>query len=119
PPPSLVQAEPSAQTAVLKPAWRTAARFFTAYVRLLYGETSGGRVPGVAAPSRAELKQGSLTTPAERAARPRVARVGVTRAGPPLSALATATILVGQTHYQLTATLEPHHGRWVVVAIGH
>jgi hypothetical protein len=38
-------------------------------------------------------------------------------AGPPISAIATATLTGGRGHYALTATLEPRHGGWIVVAI--
>jgi hypothetical protein len=118
-PAPLLQTEPSAQARVLKPARRAALRFFTAYLRFLYGETTSGQVRAVDPQLRSELQQPARLTPAERAARPVVAHVSVTRAGPPLSVLATATILVDQARYQLTATLEPQHGNWVVVAIGH
>jgi hypothetical protein len=117
PPPPLSSAERAARARALKPARRAAERFFSAYVRFLYGEIPAAQVPGVAGQLRSELQQRALRTPAERAARPRAIRVTVTTAGPPLSALATATILVDRNRYQLKATLEPQHGSWTVVAI--
>jgi hypothetical protein len=59
----------------------------------------------------------SAERPARRFFHSYVSRVVVTPAGPPLSALATATVLAGRARYRLTVILEPRGNSWLVVAL--
>jgi hypothetical protein len=89
-------------------------------VRFLYGKNTAGPVLGASPQLHAQFRRGEgRLTPAERSAAPRVLRVSVTPQGPPLSVLATATILAASRQWRLTATLEPQHRRWLIVAVGH
>ncbi len=118
-PPPLVRSERRAPANSLAPARRTAARFFFTYVPFLYGHLRAGHVLGLAPQLRSQLGHAAtLVTPAERSARPHVVRIKVESAGPPVSATAIATVLVHDRRYQLTATLEPRHGGWEVIAVG-
>ena len=119
PPPPLATSERTASKNALTGARHTAARFFASYARFLYGALPARNVSGVSPRLRSELRHGRvLVTPAERTAAPRVIRVTVAAAGPPVSAGATATVLAHRRRYQLIATLEPRHGGWVVVSVG-
>ena len=103
------------------PAARAAARaFFSSYVAYLSGRLPAERVADVSPALRARLEAGRAeTTPAERAAHPRIDRVSIAIAGPPASVTAIAIVNAepGQRS-QLTATLEPAGRTWRVVAVG-
>jgi hypothetical protein len=87
-------------------------------VSFLYGRIPATSVADVDRPLRAKLRSGlAFITPAERAARPRLVRVVVVPAGPPLSALATATVLAGGGRYRLNVMLQPRGDSWIVVAL--
>lgn len=112
------ESEPVPRRGELPAAQRTARRFFRAYVRFLYRRLPAAEVPDAAPQLRSELTQSAaLKTPAEGSSRPRIIRLTVRPAGPPISAIATATLTTQRGRYALTATLEPRHGRWIVVAI--
>jgi len=118
PPPPLKESEPVAPRQELHQADLVARRFFAAYVNFIYGRLAAADVPDVDANLSSRLEHSrALITPAERATTPTLARLTVVAAGPPVSALATAIVLSGRSHYKLTATLEPKHGRWTVVAV--
>jgi hypothetical protein len=112
--------EPHAATSQLSAARSVARKFFTSYLAFLSGGLSPTRVAGANQTLRRQLEHGrAAITPAERSSRPRVARLTLTSAGPPISAIAVAVITAGHRPTStLAATLEPHHGRWRVVAIG-
>ena len=117
-PPPLDETEPTAPARSLAPARLVARRFFARYVRFLYARIPSVRLADVDERLGAELRAGeAMVTPAERDAKPRIARVSVAPAGPPLSVIATATVVAQEESYQLTATLEPRAGSWMVVAI--
>ena len=103
------------------PAARAVARaFFSTYVVYLSGRLPAERVVDVSPALRAQLDAGRAeTTPAERAARPRIGRLSIAVAGPPVSVTAIAIVNAeaGQGS-RLTATLEPAGPTWRVVAIG-
>jgi hypothetical protein len=87
-------------------------------VSFLYGRIPATSVADVDQPLRAKLRSRlALITPAERTATPRTVRVAVTPTGPPLRALATATVLAGGGRYRLTVILEPRGNSWIVVAL--
>jgi hypothetical protein len=117
-PPPLSKSEPISPARDVETARRIARRFFAGYLRFLYGRVPAGEVPDVDGPLRRRLAHANtLITPAERSARPRVLGLVVVRAGPPASALATATIGSSPGRFRLTATLEPRDGGWIVVAV--
>lgn len=117
-PPPLADSEPVPRREELPTARRTARRFVGGYIRFLYGRLAGAKVPDTGPQLRSALTKGAtLKTPAEGSSRPRILRLTVQPAGPPISALATATLTTGRSRYKLTTTLEPRHGRWIVVAI--
>jgi hypothetical protein len=68
---------------------------------------------------RSQLEQDHATvTPAERASHPRIAHLTLSSSGPPISVLAVATVMTGCCESTtVTATLEPHLGAWLVVAV--
>jgi hypothetical protein len=111
--------EPHASRAQVSNARSIARAFLTTYVAFLYGRLPVQRIAGVDPNLRRELEQGhATTTPAERAARPRIEHLSLSPAGPPVSAVALATVTTGCcTPSHLSATLEPHRGGWVVVAV--
>jgi hypothetical protein len=112
--------EAHAATTQLSAARSVARAFFNSYVALLYGRLSPSRVGGADQRLRWQLQhERARTTSAERSSHPRVARLTLVAAGPPVSAIAVAIIAVGHgPKPRLTATLEPHHGMWLVTAIG-
>lgn len=117
PPPPLAESEPVAGHRALDAARDAALRFFPAYIRFLYGRIPAREVPDLSPRFRSTLRQDhGLVTPAERAANPTILHLTLRPAGPPVSVLAVADIEAGRGHYKLTATLEPQHGGWVVVA---
>jgi hypothetical protein len=111
--------EPHASTSQVTDARAVATHFFTGYLAFLYGRLSAKRVTGADPRLRGQLQHGhTATTPAERDARPRIAHLSLTSAGPPVSVIANAVITTAcceSSH--LTATLEPHAGSWLVVAV--
>lgn len=116
-PPRLAESEPVASHRGLGAAREAALRFFPAYVQFVYGRIAAGDVPDLSRRLRGELRKGTgLVTPAEKAAKPRILDVKVKPAGPPVSVIASADVAAGRGRYTLTATLEPQHGGWVVVA---
>jgi hypothetical protein len=87
-------------------------------VSFLYGRIPARSVEDIDEKLRARLRSGlALVTPAERTARPRIVRVGLAPAGPPLSAIATAIVTASGGRYRLTATLDPRGDSWIVVAL--
>jgi hypothetical protein len=111
--------EPHAATAQLSAARPVARALFASYIAYLYGRRPARHVVGADQRLRAQLDRGRATlTPAERAARPHLAHLSITSAGPPVSVVAVALVNVGRgPSSRLTATLEPRRGKWVVVAI--
>lgn len=117
--PSLTGSERAAAATPPGQAHRVAARFFTTYARFLYGRIAATKVLGTSPQLRSVLgREPNRVTPAEQSANPRILHTTVTPAGPPASALATATLLAAGRPYRLTATLEQQGRRWIVVAIG-
>jgi hypothetical protein len=112
--------EPHAHTAQRPLARAAAGRFFASYLAFLTGRLTASRVAGVDPNVRWELSHARANpTPAQRAAHPRIRRLTVSSGGPPVSVTATAVIADAPgAGYRLTATLEPRHGAWRVVAIG-
>lgn len=112
--------EPHAATSQLSAARSVASHFFTSYLAFLCGRLSPTRIAGVNQSFRWQLEHGGAAiTPAERSSRPRVARLTLMPAGPPVSAIAVAVIAGGYSPTSsLTAALEPHRGKWLVVAVG-
>jgi hypothetical protein len=111
--------EPHASSSQATQARSVATHFFTSYVAFLYGRLPARRVTGADPNLRRQLQRGHATaTPAERAARPRIAHLSLTSAGPPLSVVAVALITTACCESSdLTATLEPNAGSWLVVAV--
>ena len=111
--------EPHASHIQVSDARSIARAFFTTYLAFLYGRLPPARVVGADPNLRRELEQGhAITTPAERAARPRIEHLSLSPAGPPVSAIALATVMIGCcSPSHLSATLEPHGRGWVVVAV--
>jgi hypothetical protein len=110
--------EPHASTSQVSDARSVATAFLRTYLAFLYGQLPAKRVNGAAPNLRRELQQGhATTTPAERAARPRIAHLTLTSAGPPISVVAVAVVTGCRDPSQLTATLEPHDNRWLVLAV--
>jgi hypothetical protein len=111
--------EPHAATSQVLAVRSVAQTFFRAYVAFLYGRVPPSRVNRADPALRSQLEQGrATTTPAERAARPRIAHLTLSSSGPPISVLAVATITAGCCGSSaLTATLEPEHGAWLIVAV--
>jgi hypothetical protein len=111
--------EPQASRTQVSDTRAVARAFLTTYVGFLYGRLPATRVVGADPNLRRELELGHATaTPAERAARPRVEYLSLSPAGPPVSMVARAIVMTGccpPSH--LSATLEPHGGGWVVVAV--
>ena len=99
---------------------RSVARaFFTAYLAYLYGQLPATDVTGIDRGLRSQLEHGhAITTPAERASLPRIIGLSLSSSGPPISVTAVAVVTTahGQPS-QLTATLEPHRGTWLVVEV--
>ena len=117
-PPLLSKSEPVAADPDLAKVRRTADRFFAAYVRFLYGRIPASALPDIDARLRSQLARARpLVTPAERSAVPKLVHLTVAAAGPPVSAIATATISSFPGRYRLTVTLESRHRRWIVVAV--
>ena len=111
--------EPHASRTQVSDARSIARAFFTTYAAFVYGRLPAARVVGADPNLRRELEQGhATTTPAERAARLRVEHLSLSPAGPPVSVIATAIEMTGcYSPSHLSATLEPHGGGWVVVAV--
>ena len=111
--------EPHASRTQVSDARSIARAFFTTYVALVYGRLPAARVVGADPNLRRDLEQGhATTTPAERAARPRIEHLSLTPAGPPVSVIALAIVITGCcSPSRLTATLEPHGRGWLVVAV--
>lgn len=118
PPPPLAKSEPVAPARGLGGADRTAKRFFISYIGYLYARLHGRAVADVDPQLRALLQDDrALGTPAERAARPAILHITLAPAGPPVSAIATATVVADGQRHRLTATLEPRARGWIVVAV--
>jgi hypothetical protein len=114
----LSKSEPVASAPDLANVRRTAERFFAAYVRFLYARIPASAVPDIDPQLRSQLALARpLVTPAERSAQPKLVHLTVSTAGPPVSAIATATISSSPGRYRLTVTLEPRHRSWIVVAV--
>jgi hypothetical protein len=111
--------EPHAAVGQVAAARPVARAFFASYLAYLYRRRPPTRVGGPDQSLRAQLAHGHATlTQAEHVSRPRLARLSITSAGPPVSVTATAVVNVGAGRSsRLTATLEPRRGKWVVVAI--
>lgn len=112
--------ERHARRSQLSTARAVARAFFTTYVAYLSGRLPAERVADVSPALRAQPEPGRAeTTPAERASHPRIGRVSVEIAGPPMSVTAVAFVEPGPgQRSQLTATLEPAGRTWRVVAVG-
>jgi hypothetical protein len=112
--------ERHARRSRLSTARSVAQAFFRTYVAYLSGRLPAERVADVGPELRAQLEAGRAeTTPAERASHPRIRRVSVAIAGPPVSITAVAFVEPGRGQpSQLTATLEPAGWTWRVVAVG-
>ena len=112
--------ERRARPSQLSTARPVARAFFTTYVAYLSGRLPAERVADVSPALRAQLESGRAeTTPAERAARPRIGRLSIATAGPPVSVTAIAIVDAGPGQgSRLTATLEPAGRTWRVVAVG-
>ena len=111
--------EPSATWPQVAAARRVASAFFHSYIAYLYGRARARQVKGADPALRRQLAQGHATiTPAERAERPRLTRLAVASAGPPVSVIAIAFVDVDHRRpLRLTATLEPHRRSWLVAAV--
>lgn len=111
--------ERNAGRAQLSVARGVARAFFISYLAYLYGRLPATRVMDTSPGLCRQLRSGHAeATPAERSSRPRIARLSMATAGPPLSVLAVALIRTGDDEpSRLTATLEPGGRRWRVVAI--
>jgi hypothetical protein len=112
--------EPHARREQLATARAVARAFFETYVAYLSGRLPAERVADVSPALRAQLESGRAeATPAERASRPRIDRVDVAIAGPPVSVTAVAFVDLGPgQRSRLSATLEPASRTWRVVAVG-
>jgi hypothetical protein len=110
---------PHAAASQVSSARSVARAFFSSYLAYLYGRLPPARVAAVDRGLRWQLeRKHATTTPAERASRPRVARLSTTSSGPPVSVVAVAIVTAGPgPASRLTATLEPHRRRWLVVAV--
>jgi hypothetical protein len=111
--------EPHASRTQVSDARSIARAFLTTYVAFLYERLPATRVVGADPNLRRELEQGhAATTPAERAARPRIEHLSLSPTGPPVSVVALAIVMTGCcSPSHLSATLEPHRGGWLVVAV--
>jgi hypothetical protein len=111
--------EPHASRIQVSDARDVARAFFTTYVAFLYGRLLAARVVGADPNLRRDLEQGhATTTPAERAARPQIEHLSLSPTGPPVSVIALAIVTTGCcSPSHLSATLEPHGGGWLVVAV--
>lgn len=96
-----------------------ASVFFTTYLAYLYGQLPARNIAGTARGLSWQLEHGhAITTPAERASPPHIVRLSLSSSGPPISVTAFALVNTADSQPSLlTATLEPHHGTWLVVAI--
>jgi hypothetical protein len=112
--------EPHAARSQVAHARSVGTHFFRTYLAFLYGRLPAQRVIGVDRTLRRELENGHAnTTPAARTARPRVSHLSLSSAGPPVSVVAVAAVTTAccAPPSHLTATLEPHGGTWLVVAV--
>jgi hypothetical protein len=111
--------EPHASRTQVSDARSIARGFFTTYVAFLYGRLPAQRVTGANPTLRRDLEEGhATTTPAERTARPRIEHLSLSPTGPPVSVAALAIVTTGCcSPSHLSATLEPHRGGWLVVAV--
>lgn len=111
--------ERHAGRAQLAVARGVARAFLISYLAYLYGELAATRVIDMGPGLGRELRSGSAeTTPAERSSRPRITRLSVITAGPPVSVVTTALVRTGHDEtWRLGATLEPSGPTWRVVAI--
>jgi hypothetical protein len=111
--------EPHASRSQVSDARSVATAFLRTYLPYLYGQLPATRVTDANSTLRQHLQQGhATTTPAEHAARPRIAHLTLTPAGPPISVVAVAVVTTACCDpSQLTATLEPQGDRWLVVAV--
>jgi|HubBroStandDraft_6_1064221.scaffolds.fasta_scaffold392015_2 hypothetical protein len=110
--------EPHASHTQVSSAGSVARAFFTTFLVYLYGQLPARNVTGIDQGLRRKLAHGhAITTPAEHASPPHVIRLSLISSGPPISVTAVALGTTAESQpSQLTATLEPHHGTWVVVA---
>jgi hypothetical protein len=119
-PASRADDEPHAHTSQRSEARAAARRFFASYLAILAGRVASSRVAGLDPSVRWQLSHARANpTPAQRASRPQIRRLAVSSGGPPVSVTASAVIANGPgPPFRLTATLEPRHRAWRVVAIG-
>ena len=116
--PPLKESEPTASARAVDRARPAARGFFATYLDFLYARLPATKVTDVDRQLRSQLDGGeAVITPAEHTAKPRILHLSISPAGPPLSAIATATVLANGRRYQLTATLEPRGGSWIAVAV--
>jgi hypothetical protein len=110
--------EPHASHIQVSDAQSIARASFPTYVAFLYGRLPAMRVVGADPNLRRDLEHGhATTTPAERAARPRVEHLSLSPTGPPVSVVALAIVTTGCcSPSHLSATLEPHGRGWLVIA---
>lgn len=118
-PPPNSDAGSRAATAQVSAARPVARAFFNSYVAYLYGRLPARDVVSVDGTLRWQLEHGrSNITQGERASRPRITHLSVATAGPPVSVVTIAVVDGGVQLARLSATLEPYHRTWRVVAIG-
>jgi len=111
--------EPHASRTQLSSTRHMARAFLTTYLAYLYGQLPARDVTGTDQGLRWQLEHGhAITTPAERASPPHIARLSLSSSGPPISVTAVAVVTTADSQpSQLTATLEPHRGTWLVVTV--
>lgn len=112
--------EPHARRSHLVMACTAARAFIGTYLRYLYGRLPARRVINASPRLRSQLQSGhAATTPAERSRLPRIVRLWLTPAGPPVSVIAVVVVRAqGGQVWRLTASLEPRGRTWRVVAVG-
>ena len=111
--------KPQASRTQLSSTRHVARAFLTTYLAYLYEQLPARDVTSIDQGLRWQLEHGhAITTPAERASPPHIARLPLSSSGPPISVTAVAVVTTahGQPS-QLTATLEPHHSTWLVVTV--
>lgn len=111
--------EPHASHTQVSSARHVARAFFTAYLAYLDGQLPARDVTSTDQGLRWQLEHGhAITTPAERASPPHIARLSLSSSGPPISVTAVAVVTTADSQAsQVTATLEPHHSARLVVTV--
>jgi hypothetical protein len=111
--------EPQASRSQLSSTRHVARAVLTTYLAHLYGQLPARDVTSVDQGLRWQLEHGhAITTPAERASPPHIARLSLSSSGPPISVTAVAVVTTADSQAsQVTATLEPHHSTWLVVTV--